>query len=94
MPTKRVAKKSLIIGGYKIVRDEIPLFLTEEFWRLYEHWENFHYLHVLPNGGGTLDENPWTVRIIKEYEKVLQMIIDDEQRKALLKMKAEQKTRK
>ena len=71
----------------------IPSFLTAEFWQIYEHWENFHYLGQLPHGKGPLAENPLTVRVIKEFEKTLRMIQREVDERHAAQMKAEKRIR-
>ena len=41
----------------------------EDFDLCFNLWEDFHYLKLLPHGGGTLKERRWVVDIIKYFEK-------------------------
>lgn len=42
----------------------------EEFNHYYLLWDDFHWLHILPNGKGTLAERRWVIEVIKALEKV------------------------
>jgi hypothetical protein len=54
------------VEGERIARLKSPLFTS-----LYAIWHDYHVLHVLPHGRGTLDERPVVIRWIKQFEAEL-----------------------
>lgn len=72
-PPERYKHKETTIGRkWTVKRGDIPNLFTDEFWEAYRLWENWKVLGVLPHGKGWLAENPWTIKIIKSFEKEYQ----------------------
>ena len=47
----------------------VPAVPAEAFAYYFQIWDDFHYLHTLPHGRGTLSERRWLVDMLKIFEK-------------------------
>ncbi len=57
--------------GKAVYQDAVS---SKEFFHYYLIWEDFHYLHVLPHGKGTLHERRWLLELLKIFEKASKQV--------------------